>query len=123
MPQVPRSSTKLDFEIFLESSDGRMTGELIFNSDLFDSQTAERIAGQFQARLLGVAKKCCAGFLLAASFAVGELRMRGSYFSSVRQTEFQHHTGYCTATSVLPLCHDECGNVDSLLHIQLSLFV
>ena len=46
--QVPRSTTEVDLEVFLQSAGKELRGELIFNADLFEESTAQRIAMHFK---------------------------------------------------------------------------
>ena len=46
--QVPRSTTEVDLEVFLQSAGKELRGELIYNADLFEENTAQRIATHFK---------------------------------------------------------------------------
>ena len=46
--QVPRSTTQVDLEVFLQSAGKELRGELIYNADLFEEGTAQRIAMHFK---------------------------------------------------------------------------
>lgn len=46
--KVPRTTTLVDLEIFLQAAGKELHGELIYNADLFEESTAQRIAGHFQ---------------------------------------------------------------------------
>ena len=46
--QVPRSTTQVDLEVFLQSAGKELRGELIYNADLFEESTAQRMAMHFQ---------------------------------------------------------------------------
>ncbi len=46
--QVPRTTTQVDLEVFLQTAGKELHGELIYNADLFEESTAQRIAGHFQ---------------------------------------------------------------------------
>jgi hypothetical protein len=48
--QVPRASTQVDLEVFLQTAGKELQGELIYNADLFEESTAQRIAKHFKVR-------------------------------------------------------------------------
>ena len=48
LQQVPQTSTQVDLEVFLQAVGEELHGELIYNADLFEESTAQRIAGHFQ---------------------------------------------------------------------------
>ena len=48
LQQVPRTTTQVDLEVFLQTAGKELHGELIYNADLFEESTAQRMAGNFQ---------------------------------------------------------------------------
>ena len=52
--EIKGTSTKFDLEIYLRETEEGLKGELVYNTDLFDSATIERMAGHYQMMLEGI---------------------------------------------------------------------
>jgi amino acid adenylation domain-containing protein len=52
---IDNGTAKLDINLFVWEADGRLSGSIEYNTDLFDATTIARMAAHFQALLLGIA--------------------------------------------------------------------
>jgi amino acid adenylation domain-containing protein len=52
--EIENSRTKFDLEVYLEETKEGLTGEFVYNTDLFDAATIERIIGHYQMILEGI---------------------------------------------------------------------